>query len=71
MDRTPKGLQTDIDPGVYLSLFNHVSNHANLDLLTISGVSEHTTHTLSELAAQILRSPMGGIRLQNNILIKN
>ena len=71
MDRTPKGLQTDIDPGVYLSPFNHVSNHANLDLLTLSGVSEHTTHTSSELAAQILRSPMGGSQEERRYLINH
>lgn len=52
-DRTPKGLQTDIDPGMYLSRFNCVSNHAHLNLLTVLGVREHSTHTSSELASQI------------------
>ena len=52
-DRTPKGLQTDIDPGLYLSPFNPVSNHAHLNLLTVLAVREHSTHTSSELASQI------------------
>lgn len=34
MDRNPKRLWTDIDPRVYFSPFNGVSNHAYLDLLT-------------------------------------
>lgn len=57
VDRTPKRLWIDIDLKVCLTLFNYVSSHVHLHVLTLSSVREHTIN-LQNLQFRSWGSPM-------------